>query len=293
MRADLNQPATAVFGTLGEQACVRGIRLAWQMAEDEEGLASLPSRQIARQLVEEGCPEPLARRAMGVMGLVTSLTRDPTMRYEPNVEMTDADDEQLLSLLRQTIASRMQHRRYPDTVTAEQVTAAVHGDDAPAAAVDAYRHALSLSPLQVMADALTPVLMPAPVLWDVATAVTHLPQSWVLSTTEQFRGAVLAPLESLERDIDTVPMEAAYLALRSSGVLDGPEGDIRNAYADGQPTEVAERVVRTWVTTLLQRRLLVPAELMSMESLYRLVLPDRVQTEGRAWVRDIVASSID
>ena len=134
-----------------------------------------------------------------------------------------------------------------------------------------------------MRGALRPRLIPPPVLWDVSEALAQLGDARVGLTAESFPEMITPGLLALEREADTVPMSAAFLAASDAGVCSA--GSEVQGYSD-----VAGPILRLYARQLLADGHLVPDEMTSMEAFYRLALPDRLSAEWRAWVRDLVSS---
>jgi len=92
----------------------------------------------------------------------------------------------------------------------------------------------------------------------------------------------------MDRDVESVPFDAAYLSLVAGGAI--VRRDDRAlfvlAHANPDTPDVAAVIVKAWIDRCAQDGLAV-----APEALNRLVLPDRHQVFWRAWVQDILRTS--
>jgi hypothetical protein len=171
------------------------------------------------------------------------------------------------------------------SVDARLLGQAVHGTDVPDDAARSYEEALSLAAVPEMDRFLGARLLAPAVLWDVAEALASLPRTPPLLSVDDLAEALRGPLLQLERELDDATTASAYLSLQEAGVLDRAVGR-----RFPTTTEVVAAVVRDWATRLRAAGLLDPSHLVSRESFYRLVLPDRFQVQWREWVRSVLTS---
>lgn len=279
-----------------EGECIAAIRHAWRilkLADRETTYITPPAKEVLASLGGHNPTTEQRRAVHTVFGLLPWLGRDNDTTLKPNPEFVSLDEHELLDLLRQSIASRAQHKLHPQTVSASQVATAIFGSSQPpAAALVAYSRAIALLPVQVMSDTLRPQLLAAPVLWDVAKATSAIPKGQPVATVDALAEALSGPLDELDRDPDAVPMQEAFAALTSAGVLaageQGGSGALFNQFEDAATAEIVEQIARSWIAQLRQAGQVHSQEPMWLESFYRLALPDRLRLHWRAWVRDLI-----
>lgn len=290
VRKALGLPRVIPVGTAWEETCLQVARATWQaVAVPGYKEISWPTKPVLAILRDQGVNDLVARRCTSLAFLTLPLlVRQVDFVLYPNPELVGLNDQEVLSLLRQGVASRVQHRMYPETVGAQQVCQAVYGPDVPAGAVDDVARALTLAPVQSMNQALEQVLMPAPILWDMCGAIGTLTPDDDIRTANDLAQALRPALDELERDLDTVPMQACLEAFRAAGILTGDDTRVNLAIpADTEVPDVARRVVLDWARRLRHSNQLIPDEPMSRESFYRIVLQDRLQAMWREWAREV------
>ena len=279
-----------------ESKCLAVVRTAWGILADSETTSHVrpPAREVLAALGGD-VPSPALRRAVHVVfGLLPWLGRDEENNLQRNPEFVALSDSELLELLRQSVASRAQHKLFPTLVSATEIATAISdSEEVEPEAINAYERALRLPTVQQMSETLRPQLLAAPVLWDVACATVGMPANIPLVSVDELADALTGPLLQLDRDPNTVRMDKAFTLLANAGVLTSG-GDIskalHNRFEGAEPAEVVERVVRQWVVRLLEAGQSQPSEPMWLESVYRLVLPDRSRIAWRLWVRSLLES---
>ncbi len=283
---------TPIGGSEWERASVAALRSGWAIlsrntsaSEATDGYERPPAAEILVDLSDTGLPGDVARRAIHmVYGLLPFLVRDDKMMLQPNRAYSSLDDQALLRVLRQSLASRAQHKFHPEAVTPEMVAEAIFDDETPPdGALEDYAGALTLAPVQLMSQTLSPVLVPAPLLWDVASALTQVGADAKLTTVDALAEALRGPLAELERHLETVPWVETFQALISAGVLTGDADGRYNSFAGRPAEDIAGAVVVDWSSRLRETGQLAVDEPMSMESFYRIVLPDRSRATWRDW----------
>lgn len=138
-----------------------------------------------------------------------------------------------------------------------------------------------------LAEAIGPLLIPAPVLWDVGAAMVAVRRDVDLSSADALASALADPLHEVDRDPESVPFDAAYMSLVAGGAI--VRRNERALFVLAEPVtdtpDVAAVFVRAWVERCAEAGLgVAPA------ALGRLVLPDRHQIIWRGWVRDLLES---
>ena len=281
-------------GSEWERECVAAIRSARTIVLEtqDEGFTRTPAREVLASLGGDD-PTPAQRRAVHtVFGLLTWLGRDENGTLKPSPEYQALNNEELLDLLRQSVASRAQHKLYPKPVTAASVATAIFGSrEAPERAIAAYERAMRLPTVQQMSGTLSPQLLAAPVLWDVACATVAIPAHCRIGSVDDLGDALESPLRELDRDPSSVRMDRAHTLLSSSTVLASREdggGTLHNRLEGVDPEEVVALVVRQWASRLDEAGHFHPTEPMWLESFYRLVLPDRTRIVWRGWLRALL-----
>jgi uncharacterized protein (TIGR00288 family) len=291
IRRQLNLPVNATLGTEGEQLVLRVLRAAWA---ESEGSALL--QRVIAALVEYGVRDVAARRAANVLTqTVTYMLRDQEMTQHPNPELVGYKDEQLLAHFRVMLADRIRHRLYPEPVKAEDLLQALYLGEPPPSGADAqFTEGLTRPGLDAISEAIGPLLVPPPVLWDVAAAFTRIPHEVPVGRVDQFTAAITGPLvDELERDPDTVPMPAVHQSLVAAGLIGRRVDEAQlNPAAGWETVQVVARVLASWVSRCAEAGLRLEAsDPVSMDALYRLLLPDRFQIDMRAWVQQHVGDS--
>ena len=216
IRRQLNLPVNAILGTEGEQLVLRVLRAAWAESEDSAGL-----QRVVAVLVEDGVRDVAARRAANVLGqTVAYMLRDREMTQHPNPELVGYKDEQLLAHFRVMLADRIRRRLYPEPVKSEDLLQALYPGEPPPSGADAqFTEGLTRPGLDGISEAIGPLLVAPPVLWDVAAAFTRIPHEVPVGRVDQFTAAITGPLVELERDPDTVPMLAVHQSLVAAGLI--------------------------------------------------------------------------
>ena len=283
-------------GPYWERECLSVVRTAWRMVTQSEttSYARPPAKEVLATLGGDE-PSPSLRRAVHVVfGLLPWFGRDEDNKLQPNPEFVEDSDDELLALLRQSIASRAQHKLYPRPVSAHEIASAIfETEKAEPEAIDAYERALRLPTVQQMSGTLGSQLLAAPVLWDVACATVGMPGNIALSSVEELADALTDPLLELERDPNTVRMDQAYTLLTNARVLTTDGDSVRslhNRFEGAEAADVVACVVRQWATRLQEAGQSQPNEPMWLESFYRLALPDRSRIAWRSWVRSLLNS---
>lgn len=290
VRKALGLPRFNAPGAAWEGTCLQAARATWQaVTTPNYSETSWPTKPVLAILRDLGVSDLVARRCTSLAFLTLPLLiRQMDFVLYPNPELKDLNDKELISVLRQGVASRVQHRMYPETIDAHQVCQAVYGREVPSGAVADIARALALTPVQIMNQTLASVLMPAPILWDMCGAVLSLSPTDDIGTANELAQALSPALAELERDPDTVPMQACLEAFKAAGVLAGEDTRVSLAIpVDTEVPDVARAVVLHWARRLRHSDQLIPNELMSRESFYRIVLQDRLQATWRTWAREI------
>ena len=274
------------FTIAAEAACVAAIRATWSLLEpDLPRQGQVPRDEILAAMWAAGIDPPTAKwaaHAVSTSGF-PSVLHDSEQLLLTNPELTSLDDAQLLAQIRRWAADRARNFENYRDVAAEDLVLALYGTSPPDGAEEDIATALDLSSVDSMRRALGPRLVAPLVLWDLSDVLAQLGDRRVGLTAESFPDAVTPGLLALEREADTFPMSAAFLAASDAGACSA-ETEVHDY------TDVAGPILRLWARQLLGDGHLVPHEMTSMEAFYRLALPDRMSAPWRGWVRDLVSS---
>ncbi len=269
-----------------EAACVAAMRAAWSLlSHDAPRQGQVPRDEILAVMGAAGVDQTTAKwaaHAVGTSGF-PAVIHDSEQVLVANPELTPLQDAELLVLNRRWAADRARNFEDYSDVDVEDLVLALYGGSPPEGAADDLASGLALSSVGSMRRALGPRLMAPLVLWDVSEALAQLRERRVGLTAESFPDAIAPGLLALERDVDSVPMAAAFLAASDAGLCSA-QAEVHD-YAD-----IARPILRLWAEQLIGEGHLIPHEMTSMEAFYRLSLPDRLAVEWRIWVRDLVAS---
>jgi hypothetical protein len=276
-----------------EAAAVQAIRIGWPLCapDSENSYTRPPIDQIRQVLLERGYQlETVVHATRLAFASHPFLLRDSTMRLLPNPELQEMGDERLLIELRAAFLNLARAASGPSEPLGVLVEA-IHGDDLSSEEFSSllreYERAYTLPSWRRIAQAIGPMLLPAPVLWDVAAAALALQPDTDLSTAEALASALSGPLVEIERPADTVPFDALFLSFTASGLLTRAALEV-NFKAPGPDTQdIVAPIVRAWANSCSENQ--VP---ITVEGLYRLVLPDRFQIFWRDWVRRLVPEAI-
>ena len=277
-----------------EHLAVHAVRTAWQLCDQGSGreYVRLPFVDIREALISEGAHLNLANRATSVALSAHVLLRDADMVLQASPEMTNATDEQIRSSLRAGFLERIRNAERGSSASLAEVVEAIHGSDALPDQMEAliaeYAVFDAWPGWRRLGEAIGPLLMPAPVLWDVAAAMVAVGSEVELPSADALAAALGTPLHEMDRDVESVPFDAAYLSLVAGGAI--VRRDDRAlfvlAHANLDTPVVAAVIVKAWIDRCAQDGLAV-----APEALNRLVLPDRHQVLWRAWVQDILRTS--
>jgi hypothetical protein len=277
-----------------EDLAVHAVRTAWQLCDPGSGrvYVRLPFADIRDALISEGANLNLAKRATSVALSAPMLLRDSGMVLQPSPEMTNATDEQIRASLRAGFLERIRNAEEGSSASLAEVVEAIHGSDALPDQMEAliaeYAVFDAWPGWRRLGEAIGPLLMPAPVLWDVAAAMVAVGSEVELPSADALAAALGTPLHEMDRDVESVPFDAAYLSLVGGGAI--VRRDDRAlfvlAHANPDTPDVAAVIVKAWIDRCAQDGLAV-----APEALNRLALPDRHQILWRGWVLDILRTS--
>ena len=271
-----------------ESACVASVRAAWSILGRERPLqGQVPREDVVAAMEDAGVDQATAKwatHAVSTSGF-PFLLHDSEQVLLANPALVELDDAELVSLTRRWAADRARNFEDYSDVTLDELVLALYGQAPPEGAVADLSAALDLASISSMRRALGPRLMPPPVLWDVSEALAQLGERRVGLSAETFLELLTPELLALERELDTVPMTAAFLSATDAEVC-SPEAQV-NDYSD-----VAAPILRLWADQLVGDGHLVPDQVTSMEAFYRLALPDRLSAEWRDWVRQLVPAVV-
>lgn len=279
-----NQP----FGTGWEAAAVAVMRSMWARLHLTPGERVRPNELVAADLIPAGHAGPDAKRAVhNVFTLLPALLHDELGQPVPNPELERFDDAQLTDRLRQAVAARLTNKSYPDRVEVTDALVALYGQQpVPEGAAETIARVLAVPPLAAMSEALNTQLLPPLVLWDYAAAVSALGSRQALGSMEDLAAAIGPQLTEVGRPVDHDQVTAAWNSMRNAGVL-GSDAATAVAAGEGSGAEaddIAGAVIASWAETLHDANLFDSQEFTSLESFYRLTLPDHASLTRRKFV---------
>jgi NYN domain len=267
-----------------EDLSLRAVRLAWEVCSPESSVVheGLPSSAVRARLLEQGVSEDLAKRATHLaLAFHPVLLRDTDMRLRPNPELEGSSDDGLRHHLRAGLVERLRSRDGDEAVPLETVVEAIHGPGPDDELLTEYKEIWSKPGFRRLCEAIGPMLMAAPVLWDVAAAMVAVPPEADLPSAEALGQHLAGPLLELDRDPESVSFDSAYLSFIAAGVIDRRDSTHRSCMSGVTTEEIAGAVTRAWARYCQELDLDV-----LVEPFYRIVLPDRFHAAWRTWVRD-------
>jgi NYN domain/OST-HTH/LOTUS domain len=295
IRRELNLPQTTMIGVHAEECAAVALRAVWSGADRESSSASTPpARRLAAALTVAGLAEQAARQFGNVLMLTMPLwLRDDEMTFYPNPELVELSDEELREIFHVTLAARVKHRLHPQTTTVDELVTALYGSEVVAEDIRSHLETgLSRPGFEAIRYALDPLIIPPPVLWDVAEAFLTIPSGTPMTRVDELVTAFAEPFRQLERDPETVPMQAVHETLVEANLLQRNDSTlVKGGDGLGVASEVISAILLAWARRCARAGIrLSSTDTVAMDALYRLILPDPYQGEWREWLREAIES---
>jgi NYN domain/OST-HTH/LOTUS domain len=271
-----------------EKLALHAIRFAWQVCDlaSPEAHTTLPSPSVRSHLLDLGAEPDAAKTAARVaLTYFPVLLRDNEMRLQPNPELVELADDELLSCVRGGMADRIRADPGNASLAPREIAETVHGTDVSEELAAEYETLCSHSTLQEMMDRIGTILLPPQILWDVAYAFASVPDDIPLASAEALRRELQPYLQDLERDPESISFDAAHQTLAESGLI-LPQNGGSLSRASGVEDEVSAAIISEWSRRCERSR---PA--WHWEPFYQLTLPDKFHVGWRKWVRDVVEAA--
>lgn len=290
VRGELNIPTRVVIGNAGMDLAIPAMRVAWRKAQAGEASTA---NEVVAGLAGDGVEVVAARRIVNlVMLTVPYMLRDANLVQHPNPDLLGLSDADLRQYFDLMLGQRIHVRLGGATGSFDEVISALFGLDTPAPqSREQLRTGWEAAGFLEMKEAIGALLIPPPVLWDVATAVATVVGQARIWHLDELMNALREPLERNERDLDTVDPTAVHLSLMECGIIASADSSTLPELPEVvDESTIVGSILSGWLAKCRAAGLAVKCDdPIAMDALYKIVLPDRSLIEWREWVRDVVS----